>query len=62
MLKAIESRCQALRIEIVAEGVETREEQSYLRQQTSIQFVQGSCLGKPQYIESLLRNGELIVD
>ncbi len=41
ILKAIEPLCQALRIEVVAEGVETGEELAYLREHTSIQCVQG---------------------
>ncbi|CAG4917395.1 putative bifunctional diguanylate cyclase/phosphodiesterase [Paraburkholderia saeva] len=57
ILKAIESLCQALRIEVVAEGVETELELAYLEGQTSIQFVQGYYFGKPQYIESLLHVG-----
>lgn len=57
ILKAIESLCQALRIEVVAEGVETRQELSYLQEETSIQLIQGYYLGKPQYIESLLHFG-----
>jgi c-di-GMP phosphodiesterase Gmr len=62
ILRAIESLCQALRIEVVAEGVETKEELSYLEGKTSIQCVQGYYAGKPQYIESLLRSGEVITN
>lgn len=62
ILKAIESLCQALKIEVVAEGVETAEELRYLEKETSIQFVQGYYLGKPQYIESLLRAPESVGD
>jgi EAL domain-containing protein (putative c-di-GMP-specific phosphodiesterase class I) len=54
ILKAIESLCQALKIEVVAEGVETDEELAYLEEHTSIQLVQGYYFGKPQSIESLL--------
>lgn len=54
ILKAVESLCQALKIEVVAEGVETEEELTYLEEHTSIQLVQGYYFGKPQSIESLL--------
>ncbi len=55
ILNAIESLCRALKMEIVAEGVETEEELAYLRSATAIQYVQGYFFGKPQYVESLLR-------
>lgn len=54
ILKAVESLCQALKIEVVAEGVETEQELAYLRDHTTIQFVQGYYFGKPMYLETLL--------
>lgn len=62
ILKAIESLCQALKIEVVAEGVETVQELSYLQEETPIQFGQGYYLGKPQYIAPLLHAGESFGD
>ncbi|MGN6579175.1 MAG: putative bifunctional diguanylate cyclase/phosphodiesterase [Bordetella sp.] len=62
ILKAIESLCQALKIEVVAEGVETEEELNYLEEHTSIQLVQGYYFGKPQRIESLLETFESVGD
>ena len=54
ILKAIESLCQALKIEVVVEGVETAQELAYLAEHTSIQLVQGYYFGEPRFIESLL--------
>ncbi len=60
ILKAIESLCQALRIEVVVEGVETAEELAYLERFTSIQFVQGYYFGRPQSVESIFEAGPII--
>jgi EAL domain-containing protein (putative c-di-GMP-specific phosphodiesterase class I) len=57
ILRAIESLCQALRIEVVVEGVETADELAYLERCTSIQLVQGYYFGRPQPIESILALG-----
>ena len=54
ILKAIESLCQALRIEVVAEGVETAQELDWLRRHSAIRCVQGYFFGKPQPVAALL--------
>ncbi len=54
ILNAIESLCRALRIEMVAEGVETAEELDWLRRHSSIRCVQGYFFGKPQSIAAQL--------
>ena len=54
ILKAIESLCSALGIEMVAEGVETEEELAYLRSSTGITVVQGYFFAKPSFIDELL--------
>lgn len=54
ILKAIESLCTALGIDMVAEGVETVEELAYLRGQTTIRLVQGYYFSKPIFMEELL--------
>ncbi|MCR5866530.1 bifunctional diguanylate cyclase/phosphodiesterase [Aquincola sp. J276] len=54
ILRAIESLCTALGIEVVAEGVETAQELAYLRQHTGIGLVQGYLFARPQFIEALL--------
>jgi len=51
ILKAIESLCAALHIDVVAEGVETAAEQAYLQQHTSIRLAQGYYYARPQFIE-----------
>ncbi|ASJ75695.1 putative bifunctional diguanylate cyclase/phosphodiesterase [Granulosicoccus antarcticus] len=56
ILRAIESLCTALDIEMVAEGVETIEELEYLRDQTRIRLVQGYYFSKPVFIEELQKN------
>ncbi len=53
ILKAIESLCTALGIDMVAEGVETTEELEYLRQQSRIRLVQGYYFSKPVFIDEL---------
>ncbi|MEF7615390.1 EAL domain-containing protein [Aquincola sp. MAHUQ-54] len=54
ILRAIESLCSALGIEVVAEGVETAQELAYLRSHTGIGVAQGYLFAKPQFIEALL--------
>lgn len=54
ILKAIESLCGALQIDMVAEGVETEEERRYLAQHTSIRCAQGFLFARPQFIDALL--------
>ncbi|MGQ7844020.1 putative bifunctional diguanylate cyclase/phosphodiesterase [Granulosicoccus sp. 3-233] len=53
ILKAIESLCSALDIDMVAEGAETLEELQYLRQQTRIRLVQGYYFSRPVFIDEL---------
>lgn len=59
ILKAIESLCTALSIDMVAEGVETVEELDYLRNQTSIRLVQGYYFSRPVFVEELIGNPNL---
>ncbi len=54
ILRAIESLCTALGVEIVAEGVETAEELAYLRQHTAIGLAQGYYFARPEFIEALV--------
>jgi diguanylate cyclase (GGDEF)-like protein len=54
VLKAIESLGQTLRIPIVAEGVETLEELTYLTTATHIQFAQGYYFARPMFVEDLI--------
>ena len=53
ILKTIESLCGALRISMVAEGPETRQEIDYLRSHTSIGCAQGYFFSKPRFAEDL---------
>ncbi len=53
ILKAIESLCAALGIEVVAEGVETPEELAYLRTRTRIPLAQGYHFARPLFAEQL---------
>ena len=57
ILKAIESLCKALQIDMVAEGVETEAERQYLLHHTSIRQAQGFLFSVPQYIDQLLAPG-----
>jgi diguanylate cyclase (GGDEF)-like protein/PAS domain S-box-containing protein len=59
ILRAIESLCQALNIDVVAEGVETVLELDYLADKTSIRLVQGYYYSRPQYIEALIPDWRL---
>jgi diguanylate cyclase (GGDEF)-like protein len=56
VLKAIESLGQALGMSIVAEGVETFEELSYLRAATRIRQAQGYYFSKPFFLEDVARH------
>ena len=51
VLRAIESLGHALDMTIVAEGVETYEELTYLLAATRIRYVQGFYFSKPIYLE-----------
>jgi diguanylate cyclase (GGDEF)-like protein/PAS domain S-box-containing protein len=53
ILKAIESLCAALDINVVAEGVETEEELAYIRRHTSIDIVQGYYFAAPMLVSEL---------
>ena len=59
ILKAIESLCNALQIDMVAEGVETEAERQYLLQHTTIRQAQGFLFCVPQSIDHLLAPGGL---
>jgi EAL domain-containing protein (putative c-di-GMP-specific phosphodiesterase class I) len=54
ILRAIESLCSALDVDMVAEGVESEEELSYLRAHSSIAFAQGFLFAKPQFLEAIV--------
>ncbi len=54
ILKAIESLCSALDIDVVAEGVETAAELVYLQRHTTIAYAQGFHFARPQFIEDLV--------
>jgi diguanylate cyclase (GGDEF)-like protein/PAS domain S-box-containing protein len=54
ILKAIESLCSALGIDVVAEGVETAAELAYLQRHTTIGYAQGFHFARPQFIEALV--------
>lgn len=56
ILRAIESLCRALQIDVVAEGVETEAERSYLLRQTGIRCAQGYLFAKPAFVEALLEH------
>lgn len=51
ILKAIESLSEALNMKVIAEGVETIEEVTYLQTATRINFAQGYYFSKPMFIE-----------
>lgn len=53
VLRAIESLGQALKMTIVAEGVETHEELAYLHAATRIRHVQGFHFARPFFLEDL---------
>lgn len=55
VLRAIESLCQALDMPVVAEGVESHEEITYLLAATRIRCVQGYYFSRPFYLEDLNR-------
>ncbi|MFT3718963.1 putative bifunctional diguanylate cyclase/phosphodiesterase [Pseudorhodoferax sp.] len=54
ILKAIESLCNALQIDMVAEGVETEAERQYLLAHTTIRQAQGFLFAEPQFIDRLV--------
>jgi diguanylate cyclase (GGDEF)-like protein/PAS domain S-box-containing protein len=53
VLKAIESLSRALGIDVVAEGVETAEELTYLLAATRIRHAQGYYFARPMFVEDL---------
>jgi EAL domain-containing protein (putative c-di-GMP-specific phosphodiesterase class I) len=57
ILKAIESVCKALEINMVAEGVETFQELEYLVNRSGIRVFQGFFFGKPVFIDETLTRG-----
>ena len=54
ILRAIESLCSALKVDVVAEGVETENEFSYLRRHSSIRCAQGYFFSKPVFLDEVL--------
>ncbi|MEZ5594387.1 MAG: EAL domain-containing protein [Gammaproteobacteria bacterium] len=61
ILKAIESLCCALQIDMVAEGVEIEQELDYLRNNSTIGCAQGFYFARPQFIELLLSDADTLV-
>jgi EAL domain-containing protein (putative c-di-GMP-specific phosphodiesterase class I) len=53
VLKAIESLGRALRVNVVAEGVESAEELAYLQAATRIRHAQGYYFAKPMFVDDL---------
>ncbi len=53
VLRAIESLAQSLGMEMVAEGVETKEELIYLQTASRIRLAQGYYFSKPVYLDEL---------
>lgn len=65
VLKAIESLAQSLGMNMVAEGVETKEELIYLQTASRIRAAQGFYFSKPIYIDELrsgLKFGERVME
>ena len=58
ILRAIESLCGALGIDVVAEGVETQEELDHLRRHTTIGCAQGYWFARPLPLDVLLTGPE----
>ena len=54
ILRAIESLGSALSVSVVAEGIETLEEQDYLINQTRLRLGQGYLFHKPEFIADLI--------
>jgi predicted signal transduction protein with EAL and GGDEF domain len=52
VLKAIESLCNALGMTVIAEGVETVEELTYLQAATGIRYAQGYYFAKPFFLDN----------
>jgi len=61
VLRAIESIAQALGMSIIAEGVETLEELTYLRTASRIRYAQGFYFSKPLYLDEVTstRSGQV---
>jgi EAL domain-containing protein (putative c-di-GMP-specific phosphodiesterase class I) len=55
ILRAIESMATALGMEMVAEGVETEAELSYLRRHTGITLAQGFHFSPPRFLDELIK-------
>jgi EAL domain-containing protein (putative c-di-GMP-specific phosphodiesterase class I) len=54
ILRAIESLCGALQIDMVAEGVETPAELAYLREHSTIRCAQGYLFARPAFVDDIL--------
>lgn len=59
ILRAIESLGTALRMSIVAEGIETAEERDFLLGSTAVSIGQGYLFHRPQLLDDLLRKPSL---
>ena len=53
ILRAIESLSEALGMTVIAEGIETHEELTYLQAATKIRYAQGFYFSKPIFLEEL---------
>jgi diguanylate cyclase (GGDEF)-like protein len=53
ILRAIESLSEALGMTVIAEGIETHEELTYLQAATRIRYAQGFYFAKPVFLEDL---------
>jgi EAL domain-containing protein (putative c-di-GMP-specific phosphodiesterase class I) len=57
VLKAIESLAAALGMSVIAEGVETFEEVTYLQMATGIRYAQGYYFSRPMFLHQLASGG-----
>jgi len=58
VLKAIESLSNALDMTVIAEGVETFEELTYLQAATRIRYAQGFYFAKPIFLDEVAHHRE----
>lgn len=55
ILRAIESICSALDVAVIAEGIETEEENIYLQKNSGINIAQGYLFHRPAFIAEVIR-------
>lgn len=60
ILRAIESMGAALRLSVVAEGVETAEEKLYLMAHTRLNIGQGYIFHRPELLNDLIRSSQVL--